>query len=325
MLQPIEMKLNLPMVVANGVTSTTTTVWKILRASYEGNLRMVKTLVEKCPELIYAQYNYTPPIHLAVREGHKDVVEYLLERGALDPDYRIYPFLESLLTIAQDREYSTIVASLEKYIKDPSACKFRGDNGDIHYNRSPLEREFEKAVNQGDFDNTEKLLKQQPSLAHDNTFFWSEGVMMMMAKIGNRKMLELLLKYGAKVPNVLKWGQFYYFEREDIAAFLLDNGMNPNVMSWHHVRLLHDMAQKGNIAKAELLIHHGAGIDHIDEEYQSTPLGFAAKWGHTEMVDFLLHKKADPNKSGAPWSSPLAWSRKKGHAEIERLLLNAGV
>ena len=324
MLQPIEMKLNLPMVVANGVTSTTTTVWKILRASYEGNLRMVKTLVEKCPELIYAQYNYTPPIHLAVREGHKDVVEFLLERGALDPDYRIYPFLESLLTIAQDREYSTIVASLEKYIKDPSACKFRGDNGEIHYNRSPLEKEFEKAVNRGDFDNTEKLLKQQPSLAHDNTFFWSEGVMMMMAKIGNRKMLELLLKYGAKVPNVLKWGQFYYFEREDIAAFLLDNGMNPNVMSWHHVRLLHDMAQKGNIAKAELLIHHGAGIDHIDEEYQSTPLGFAAKWGRAEMVDFLLHKNADPNKSGAPWSSPLAWARKKGHAEIERLLLNAG-
>jgi len=180
MLQPIEMKLNLPMVVANGVTSTTTMVWKILRASYEGNLRMVKTLVEKCPELIYAQYNYTPPIHLAVREGHKDVVEYLLERGALDPDYRIYPFLESLLTIAQDREYSTIVASLEKYIKDPSACKFRGDNGEIHYNRSPLEKEFEKAA----FYRDEEMLQR-------------ENLMMLKDK---QEVLDDLTHNGSSLP-----------------------------------------------------------------------------------------------------------------------------
>jgi hypothetical protein len=38
----------------------------------------------------------------------------------------------------------------------------------------------------------------------------------------------------------------------------------------------------------------------------------------------LLERGADPNRSGASWSTPLAWARKKGHAEIEADLLRSG-
>src|SRR5687767_15720830 len=54
----------------------------------------------------------------------------------------------------------------------------------------------------------------------------------------NRELVDLLMKHGAKVPDILKWAQFYYFERYDMTAFLLEKGMNPKVMSWHHVTLL---------------------------------------------------------------------------------------
>ncbi len=100
--------------------------------------------------------------------------------------------------------------------------------------------------------------------------------------------------------------------------------MNPNVMNWHHVTLLHDMAQKGYIEKAELLLKHGAFINPIDEEYQSTPLGMAARWGQTEMVEFLLKKGADPNKSGAHWSTPMSWAIKKKHTPIIDILKKSG-
>ena len=113
---------------------------------------------------------------------------------------------------------------------------------------------------------------------------------MMVAKENDRRMVELLMSYGAKVPEVLKWAQFYYFEKYEMAVFLLENAMSPNVMSWHRVSLLHDMAQKGNIEKAKLLLNHGADINAIDEEYQSTPLGMAARWGHGEMVDLLIRR-----------------------------------
>jgi ankyrin repeat protein len=85
MIQPNELKLALPMKVAGETLSSTSQVWEILFASYQGNLEKVKTLVATCPDLIYAQYNYTPPIHFAVREGHLPLVKYLLENGAHSP------------------------------------------------------------------------------------------------------------------------------------------------------------------------------------------------------------------------------------------------
>ncbi|HYC28911.1 MAG TPA: ankyrin repeat domain-containing protein, partial [Chitinophagaceae bacterium] len=225
MLQPVEMKLDLPMKVANNVVSTTTKVWDILTASYKGDLPVVKGLVSDCPELIYAQYNYTPPIHFAVREGHVDLVKYLLDNGAHDPEYKTYPFLDSLLTVARDRKHHEIAQLLEAYCKDPSACKFKGDNGEILYNRSELELEFQKAINKTNIRRVEEILEDHPEYALDDTFFWGEGVLLFPAKGNHRELMELLMRYGAKVPKLLKWAPAYYFERYDSAVFLMEHGM----------------------------------------------------------------------------------------------------
>src|ERR1044072_3449886 len=109
MVQPNELKLSLPMELSNGVMTTTAKVWDILFASKNGHLNTVKKLVDEYPELIYAQYNSTPPIHFAVREGHTDLVKYLLDNGAHDPNYKTYPFLDTLQTVAQDRDKVEIV------------------------------------------------------------------------------------------------------------------------------------------------------------------------------------------------------------------------
>jgi uncharacterized protein len=324
MIQPTELKSNLTMALSNGVTSTTTKVWNTLVASKNGNLDEIKKIFDECPELIYAQYNYTPPIHFAVREGHTQLVNYLLEHGAHAPNYKIYPFQETLQTLAQDRGYNEIAALLNDYAANSSLHKFKGDNGEIFYNRTELQKEFEEAVYTEDLETTEKILKQHPEFAKDETYFWSEGILTFAAKENNRTMVDLLTSYGAKVPAILKWTQFYYFEHNEGAVYMMEKGMNPNTMSWHHVTILHDMAQKGNIAKAKLLIKYGAEINLVDEEYQSTPLGMAARWGHIEMVKCLLEQGADPNKSGASWAKPLAWAKKKGFAEIEENLTKAG-
>jgi len=323
-IQPLEMKLNLPMEVANGVISTTTKVWDILAASHDGNIERVKELVNECYELIYAQYNYTPPIHFAVREGHTELVKYLLDNGAHDPNYKIYPFLDSLITIAQDREHSEIATLLKQYNNTPSLHKFKGDNGKIFFNRSELQKEFEKVVSNEDFERTEQILKEHPEVVLDETYFWGEGILLFAAKKNNRKMIDLLMTYGAKVHDILKWTQFYYFERLDGATYMMEKGMNPNTMNWHRVTILHDMAQKDDIKKAELLIKYGANINALEEEYCSTPLGMAVRWGNTGMVEYLLKQGADVNKSAASWSTPLAWARKKGHTAIENMLYKAG-
>jgi len=324
MIQPLEMKLNLPMKLSGEVISTTNKVWNTLVASRNGNLEEIKHLVNECPELIYAQYNYTPPIHFAVREGHIDLVNYLLDNGAHDPGYKIYPFNDYLQTIAEERDHRKIVVLLEQYAKDRSKKQYKGDNGEILYNRTELQVEFQEAVNKGSLGKTEKILKEHPEFAKDETYFWGEGILVFAAKANNRNMIDLLISYGAKVPSILKWAQFYYFERLDGAMYMMEKGMSPNTMSWHHVTLLHDMAQKGDIKKAELLLKYGADIDPVEEEYQSTPLGMAARWDHAGMVNYLISKGADINKAGASWATPLAWAKKKRHNEIEKILVDAG-
>jgi len=324
MIQPKELRLHLPMEVGNGVISTTTKVWETLLASHHGDTDKVKRLADECPELLYAQYNYASPVHFAVREGHLALVKYLLAHGAHDPGYRFYPFQESLQTVAIDRGYTEIANLLDEYAVNTTIHKFKGDNGKIFYNRGPGQIEFEKAVDDNDLDKTKQILKKHPEFALDETYFWGEGILLFAAKQNNQPMIDLLTSYGAKVPGLLKWTQFYYFERLDGATYMMGKGMNPNTMSWQQVTVLHDMAQKGFIEKAALLIKYGANLNLIDDAYQSTPLGLAARWGQKEMTAYLLSKGANPNKAGAPWATPLAWARKKGHIEIEKILINAG-
>jgi ankyrin repeat protein len=168
------------------------------------------------------------------------------------------------------------------------------------------------------------MLKDRPELARNDLAFWGEGILAMSAKGGDQQMIELLMRYGARVPDLSKWGARYYFKHYETAAFLMKHGMNPNHMNWRRFTLLHDTAFTGDIPKARLLLEHGAEINALDDEYQSTALGYAAHWAKREMAAFLLDQGADANKAGAPWATPLAWARKKRHAEIEGLLRRHG-
>lgn len=118
MIQPAEMKISRPMELHDGVISTTTDVWSMLTASADGDLDRVKELAQHCRALLTCQYDYTAPLHLAVREGHLDFVRYLVEQGALDPTYKNHPFLESLVTLAEDREYGEIASFLQHSLDD---------------------------------------------------------------------------------------------------------------------------------------------------------------------------------------------------------------
>lgn len=94
-------------------------VWDMLRASRDGDLDRIKELVNREPGLVACEFNYTPPIHFAVREGHLEVARFLLGHmmgpqinGGADPSsYRTYPFGDTLLTTARDRN-QTVVAEI---------------------------------------------------------------------------------------------------------------------------------------------------------------------------------------------------------------------
>ena len=324
MIQPVEMRGTLPMTLHGGASSTTTEVWEMLTSSRDGDLDRVMPLIARRPELSTCQYNYTPPLHFAVRDGHVPLVRALVAHKALDPHYKTYPFGDSFLTMAQDRGHEEIALLLQDALARPELTRKWAETGAIDYGQDDGQKRFDKAVHAGNLQDVERHLRNRPELAGNELSSWAEGVLMMPAKGRNRPMLELLMRFGAQVPTLSKWGRFYYFVHDDIAAFLLESGMSPRHMSWQQVTLLHDMAQSGDIAKARLLLDHGADINAIDDEYRTTPLGMAARWGQREMVAFLVERRADLNKAGAAWSTPLAWAQKKGHVSVANDLMAAG-
>jgi len=250
-------------------------------------------------------------------------VRELVSRRAYDPSYKSYPFGDTLPAIARDRGFDEIAAVLEGALAGGLAHRWV-ETGEIDYEQDGEQLRFDRAVHDGKRKDVERLLSARPDLARNELSSWAEGVLMMPAKKRDRVMLDLLLKHAAQVPPVSKWGRFYYFKHDEIAALLLERGMNAQHRTWHEVTLLHDMAQSGDVAKARLLLDHGAAIDAIEEEYRSTPLGLAARWGQRRIVELLLARGADPNAAGAPWSTPLAWARNKRHTEIEHMLIAAG-
>jgi ankyrin repeat protein len=324
MIQPVEMQQTLPMTLHGGASSTTTEVWEMLSAARTGNLVRINELIGYRQQLSTCQFNYTPPLHFAVREGHVEIVRALIAQRAFDPNYKSYPFADTLLTMAEDRGHEEIAHLLHEALSRPElTCKWV-DTGDIDYRQTEEQQRLDKAVHAGSLREVERILDASPELARNELSSWAEGILMMPAKAANRPLLELLMRFGARVPQLSKWGRFYYFKHDDIAAFLLERGMTARHMTWQGVTLLHDMAQSGDIVKARLLLEHGADINAIDDEYRSTPLGLAARWGHKDMVAFLLERGADCDAAGAEWSTPLAWARKKNHPEVARALTAAG-
>ena len=95
--------------------------------------------------------------------------------------------------------------------------------------------------------------------------------------------------------------------------------------------LLHDVAAAWprsapmgpaeRIGFATTLLDAGARLDVRDDLLRSTPLGWACRWGCTELVTLLLERGADSVEADAePWATPLAWAEKMNRGAVRAIL-----
>ena len=88
--------------------------------------------------------------------------------------------------------------------------------------------------------------------------------------------------------------------------------------------ILHDVipGDRGvGVQLATILLDAGARLDVRDDLLKSTPLGWACRWGRTEIVKLFLARGADPNEADAePWATPRAWAERMERTDIIELL-----
>lgn len=187
LIRPVELAPGRKWTLNDNASTTTDDVFAMFVAARGGDLATVKRLVTRSSALATVEYNYTPPIHFAVREGHRDVVEFLLSRGA-DPAYRSYPFQESLLTFAEERGHNEVA----ELLRQPLSRRFAVASGT---------QVIIEAAKRGDLAAVEAELARNGSLASASNET-GDTALHHAAKHGHLHIVRALLAAGANVDAV---------------------------------------------------------------------------------------------------------------------------
>ena len=170
-------------------------------------------------------------------------------------------------------------------------------------------------VSYGDIETATAVLAADPSLAED------PDALAAAARAGHERLVRLILQHRPRVAERIAVAA----KSRALTELLFERGMNPNLAGWLGVTALHRFAREGDIASAAVFLDRGANLHARDEEFCTTPLGYAAAAGQRRMVEFLLERGAKVTlPDDLAWATPSALANYRGHRAIARLLKARG-
>jgi ankyrin repeat protein len=265
--------------------TTSAVAGEIHQAARAGDLAKVKSLLATDRGLLNSrdQRGFTP-LHSAISKGREPVVSYLIRRGA-DVDARNKNGLSPVFQ-ALDLSKNRIAALLIRNGANINGKGFR--------NRTLLHM----AARSGNRAIADLLIRKGvPINAVDSR---GDTPLDLTIKSLHAETADLILQKGGKI-NRFKPGlpeSKDLLNRAIISANIkyfrvlsrLGIKLNQSFDNGHY--LVHKAAALGWAALVKLLIGNGVDV-HLKTSAGQTPVYFAAKYGHKEIVDFLISKGAD--------------------------------
>lgn len=300
-------------------------VWAMFCATIRGDLETIRNLVDANPDLVRCVHYYTQPIKFAVREGHAEIVRYLLKKGA-SPFYRTRIFHDSLVNLAADREHGDIVKILEEAISERS--------GGYRRETESLANELIDAVHARDYEKTAHIVRNSPErvkLSNANgTTALHEAV-----SIGDFHLTRLLLDNGADIQAQAGTGfstgqkpihvalyagwrdRILIRNKAALAGYLVARGADYNILV---------AAALGDTRRVREYLDAEPSLANFRDTCDRLPLSIAASRGHHDIVELLLERGADPNapEPDAPRGKALLEAAFHGHTATAELLLEHG-
>jgi ankyrin repeat protein len=303
-----------------------------------GDLDRVNELLDEDPRrLSAAPPNGRRALTAAVQFGHGAIARLLHDRGA-DPNWPEKDASRGAALHASasagDRE---LVELLLAHGADPNSHVDSSGNA-VFAAKTPELRALLMArggtldpydlVWLDEDDEVMRRVTEEPSSAE----LGCGGVFTAVCTRGKRDLLLRLLDAGIRVPKLLTGCRSYLLENTEMLHMLLASGMSPDLPDWQGQTFLHNLCGGGKrgqtgeaLARAAILLDAGASISAREDEYRSTPLGWAARTNMPDMVEFLLARGAPTNlPDDQPWATPLAWAERRGHTEVAEILRKHG-
>ncbi|EFO20401.1 sex-determining protein fem-1 [Loa loa] len=227
----------------------------VFNSARDGNLRRLRIFLEdRSHEWLHhclsSQKSQTPPLVIAARNGHFDVVKYLLEKGAdvsitgtVSFDGEIIPGAPVLWAAAAAGHIDIV-----RYLVEKAGADI---NQTTQSNSSPLRG----ACYDGHFDIVQYLVKKGADI-------------------------ELANRHGHTPLMIAAFKM-----RADIVQFLLEQGADPCRASIKGNTAMHDAAEAGSNEIVCMLLE--AGAKNVKDDCSMTPMQCAALAGHEEVLKSL--------------------------------------
>ena len=249
---------------------------------------------------------YGKSLHIAVVEGHTEIVNTLLDKG-VDANSHGGQY-GSALQAASFMGHTKIV----NILLDKGA--------DVNCQGGLYGSALYAALIKGHITIANILLDKGAG-AYDNA-------LQTASFDGDIDIVHILLDKGADVNiqggrygNALQAASF--MGHIDIVNILLDKGADVNSQSGQFGNALQAASFKGYIDIVNILLVEGADVNSVGG-YYGNPLQAATFHGHIEIVNILLDKGADVNSQGGDYGNALQSALIKGHIKIVKLLLDKG-
>lgn len=306
----------------------------LMVASQNGNLEMVKYLVENGPD----SKSLLEPGHDSMKDNaitaaadndHADVVEY---------------YLQNLPEISFD--YS----KTDFYKKGPRLLYLAAENGDTKlidflldksfpFNSDSLSCAIDGAVSKireekylPDVDSQLKVIQHLLDKAKERNI--SCNLSFFLTYRTNLKTVKFFVEHGANVngvhgkPNPISQAlaEVDTDDGYNTIKYLVQKGANVNVHEFNSTTsetLLGLAVDKGRLDVIKLLVDHGASLE-MQDETTLTPLQVAAPIGSRTVVEYLLKKGAKVDSQDNKGKTALIYAVQSGWVQNVKLLLKYG-
>mmetsp|Transcript_9774 Transcript_9774/g.13159 ORF Transcript_9774/g.13159 Transcript_9774/m.13159 type:complete len:705 (-) Transcript_9774:69-2183(-) len=284
--------------------------FKLIHYSSTGDLKIVKSLVEKGLDVNQADYDLRTPLHLAASNGHADIVEFLVAEGAA--------------VNAEDRWGGTPLQDSMREKHDHVSKILRLKGAKLLDQRTAGEH-LCKAASFGDVALLNRLLENQADV--NSADYDSRTGLHLACAEGHLFCVEILIKHKADLNATDRWGNTPLLEavnhkHDAVSALLRQHGAELVCLEKINSALMTAVG-KGDFVAVKRLLENGADAKAADYDQRSA-LHIAAAEGFLEIAEYLGNKGADVNAHDRWNGTPLDDANKNEHSDIQAFLRSQG-
>ncbi|XP_046365631.2 ankyrin repeat domain-containing protein 17-like [Haliotis rufescens] len=303
-------------VLSQDIVNNNGRVWcgttPVMLAEENGHRVVVELLVNEGADVTHVDKKSHNLLHCASRGGHVELVKYVLSLGMLSINSRGWKNFTPVL-LAAEKGHKEVVELLVSKGADVSLVYDGGNNILCLASR----------------EGHEEMVKYVMDMVSINSRCWNKMTpVMLAAEKGHKDVVELLVSKGADVSLSDKRGNnlLHFASRGgqvEVVKYVLSLGrLSINSRGWKKMTPVMLAAEKGHKEVVEVLVSKGANVSLVYDGGNNI-LCLASRKGHEEVVKYVMDMVSINSRC---WNkmTPVMLAAGKGHKEVVELLVSKG-